>query len=99
MSAPLASEVGGALGPGFRGMLVPGFWGASVTSSLHARAVDQVANGDHEALARGVVAPGAGVVGAIKLVIRGVEEPLEHHWVWHAEEVPLSVPMRGGGWR
>jgi hypothetical protein len=28
-----------------------------------------------------------------------VEEPPEHHWVWHAGEVPLRISMRSGGWQ
>jgi hypothetical protein len=49
---------------------------------------------DHdEALKRGVVAPGTGVVGVAELVVCGIEEPLEHHRVRHAGEVPLRVPM------
>jgi hypothetical protein len=56
--------------------------------------------GEHDAaLPRGVIAPSAGVVGAAKPVVRSVEEPLEHHWVRHAEEVPLRVPVRSGGWQ
>jgi hypothetical protein len=55
--------------------------------------------GDYDAaLPRGVIAPGAGVVGVAEPVVRGVEEPPEHHWVRHAGEVPLRVSMRGGGW-
>jgi hypothetical protein len=34
-----------------------------------------------EALPRGIVASGAGVVGVAKPVVRGIEEPPEHHWV------------------
>jgi hypothetical protein len=32
-------------------------------------------------------------------VVRGVKKPLEHHWVRHAGEVPLHLPVRGGGWQ
>jgi hypothetical protein len=52
-----------------------------------------------EALPRGVVAPGAGVVGVAEPVVRGVKKPPEHHWVRHAGEVPLRVPVRGGRWQ
>jgi hypothetical protein len=38
-----------------------------------------VIGNNHEALARWVVASDAGVVGVVELVVRGVEEPLEHH--------------------
>jgi hypothetical protein len=48
---------------------------------------------------RGVIAPGAGVIGVAEPVVRGVEELLEHHRIWHAGEVPLRVPVRGGGWQ
>jgi hypothetical protein len=65
----------------------------SVASPHHARVVDQVTDGDHEALACGVVASGAGVVGAAEPVVRGIKEPLKHHWVRHAKEVPLHVPV------
>jgi hypothetical protein len=48
--------------------------------------------GDHdEALPRGVVAPDVGVVGVAEPVVRGVEEPLEHHRFQYAVEVPLRV--------
>jgi hypothetical protein len=99
MSAPCAGEVGGALGPGFCGTLAPGFRGAfSVASPRHVRVVRLVVDDHHEALTRGVVAPGAGVVGVAELVVDGVEEPLEHHRVRHAGEVPLRIPMRSGRW-
>jgi hypothetical protein len=65
----------------------------SVASPRHARVVDLVVDNYHKALARGVVAPEAGVVGAAEPVVCGVEEPLEHYWVRHAGEVPLYVPM------
>jgi hypothetical protein len=42
---------------------------------------------------RGVVAPSARVVGAAELVVCSAEEPLEHHRVRHAGEVPLRIPM------
>jgi hypothetical protein len=38
-------------------------------------------------------------VGVAEPVVCGVEEPLEHHWVRHAGEVPLRVPVRSGGWQ
>jgi hypothetical protein len=40
---------------------------------------------------------GARGVGVAEPVVRGVEEPPEHHWVRYAGEVPLRIPMRGGG--
>jgi hypothetical protein len=61
------------------------------------RAVRLVIDNHHEALTRGVVAPNAGVVGVAEPVVCGVEEPLEHHQIRHAREVPLRVPVRGGG--
>jgi hypothetical protein len=57
------------------------------------RAVDQVTNGDHEALACGVLASSTGVVGAAEPVVRGVKEPLKHHWVRNAGAVPLRIPV------
>jgi hypothetical protein len=63
------------------------------------RGVCLVAGEHDEALSCGVVAPGAGVVGVAEPVVRDVEEPLEHHWVRHAIEVPLRVPVRSGGWQ
>jgi hypothetical protein len=49
--------------------------------------------GDYDvALPRGVIAPGAGVVGVAEPVVRGVEESPEHH----TGEVPLRVSMRSG---
>jgi hypothetical protein len=52
-----------------------------------------------EALPRGIVASGAGVVGVAKPVVRGVEEPPEHYWVRHTGEIPLRGLVRGGGWQ
>jgi hypothetical protein len=37
----------------------------------------------------GIVATDAGGVRAAELVVRDVEEPLEHHWVRHTGEIPL----------
>jgi hypothetical protein len=90
-------EVCLALGSGIR--QTPGFGGFSVARPRRVHAVGLVVDDHHKALARGVLAPGAGVVGAAKPVVRGIEESLEHHWVWHAGEVPLRVPMRGGEWQ
>jgi hypothetical protein len=52
---------------------------------------------NHEALTCWVVASDAGVVGATEPVVHGFEEPLEHHWVQYAGEVPLDIPVRGCG--
>jgi hypothetical protein len=68
-----------------------------IASPHRVRPVDQVANADHEALACGIVAFDAGGVGVAESVVRGVEEPLEHHRVWHAGEIPFRVPVRGRG--
>jgi hypothetical protein len=57
------------------------------------RAIRLVVDDHLEALTRGVVAPGAGVVRVAELVVCGVEEPLEHHRIQHAGEVPLRVPV------
>jgi hypothetical protein len=81
------------LAPGSRVRRSLGFGGFSVAGPCHARPADQVADGDHEALARGVVASGAGVVGATQPVVRDIEELLEHHWVRHAREIPFCVPV------
>jgi hypothetical protein len=86
-----------APGPGVRSLLGPG--GLSVARSCRACAVHHVTDGDHEALACGVIAAGAGGVGAAEPVVCGVEKPLENHRVRHTREVPLRVPMRGGGWQ
>jgi hypothetical protein len=71
--------------------------GFSVASPCHVRAIGLVVDDHHEALMRGVVASGVEVIGVAEPVVRGVEEPLEHYRVWHAGEVPLRAPMRGGG--
>jgi hypothetical protein len=100
MLVPPIGDVGGALSPGFRGVLASGSRGGlSVARSCRACAVDLVTDGDHEAAPCGVIATDARGVEVAELVVRGVEEPLEHHWVWYAGEVPLCVPMRGGGWQ
>jgi hypothetical protein len=52
---------------------------------------------DREALACRIVASDAGVFGAAELVVRGVEELLEHHWVWHAGEVHSAYPCEVAG--
>jgi hypothetical protein len=71
----------------------------SVASFCCVRGVCLIVGEYDEAFPRGIVASGAGVVGVAKPVVRGVEEPPEHHWVRHAGEVPLRVPVRGGGWQ
>jgi hypothetical protein len=48
---------------------------------------------DHEALVCWVVACDAGVVEATELVVRDIEETLEHHRVWQAREVPLGIAV------
>jgi hypothetical protein len=53
--------------------------GFSVASPRSIRAVGLVDDDHYEALTRGGVAPGAGVVGVAELVVCGVEEPLKHH--------------------
>jgi hypothetical protein len=74
MSAPLSGEGGGALGPAAMHGPVPRAGG-----TCRVGGVCWVV-GDHDAaFPRGVVAPDAGVVGVAELVVRGVEEPLEHH--------------------
>jgi hypothetical protein len=92
MSAPLAGEVGAHLAPspGWSGSRVEGDF--SVASSCRVHAVRVVVDDHNEALMHGVVAPGAGVVGVVEPVIRGIEEPLEHHRFRHAGEVPHRIP-------
>jgi hypothetical protein len=99
MSAPLAGEVGARSAPGPGVIRFLGLGGFSVASPRHVRSVRLVVDDHHEALTRGVVAPGAGVVGVAERVVRDVEEPLEHHRVRHAGEVPFCVPMRSGRWQ
>jgi hypothetical protein len=54
--------------------------------------------GDHDATQpRGVVAPGAGVVGVAEPVVHGIEVQPEHYWVGYTGEIPLLIPMRSGG--
>jgi hypothetical protein len=71
----------------------------SVAGFCRVRGVCLVVGEHDEALPHGIVASGAGVVGVAKPVVRGIEEPSEYHWVRHAGEVPLRVPVRGGGWQ
>jgi hypothetical protein len=59
MSAPLAGEVGGALGPGPGVLQFLGLGGFFVASPCRFRAIRLVIDDHHEALACGVVAPGA----------------------------------------
>jgi hypothetical protein len=66
----------------------------SVASPCPIRVVDLVIDNNHEALACWVIASRAGVIGASEPVVRGVEEPLEHHWVRYTGEVPLDIPVR-----
>jgi hypothetical protein len=80
-----------ALGSGVRHFQVPG--GFSVANPCRVRAVGLVIDDHHKAFARGVVAPDTGVVEVAEPVVRDIEKPLEHHWVWYAGEVPLCVPM------
>jgi hypothetical protein len=56
-------------------------------------AVRLVIGDNHEAHTRGVIAPGAGLVGVAEPVVRGVKKPPEHHWVRHAREVSIRVPV------
>jgi hypothetical protein len=97
MSTPLAGEVGVRSAPDSGVRQPPGSGGFSVASTRRVCAIGLVVDDHHEALTCGVVATGDGVVGAAEPVVRGIEEPLEHHWVRHAGEVPLRVPMRSGG--
>jgi hypothetical protein len=99
MSAPLAGEVGARLAPSLGVVQFPGSGGLLCRQPHCIRAVRLVVNDHNEALMRGVVAPGTGVVGVAEPVVRGVEEPLEHHRVRHAGEVQPRVPVRSGGWQ
>jgi hypothetical protein len=77
----------------------PGRGNLSVAGFCRVRVVCLVVSEYDEALPRGVVGPDAGVVGVAELVVRGIKKPPEHHWVGHAGEVPLRVPVRGGRWQ
>jgi hypothetical protein len=91
MSAPLGGEGGGALGP------FPG-WGEPLRHRLPSRSRRLLGRWRaRRSTPRGVVAPGAGVVGVAEPVVRGVEEPPEHHRVRHAEEVPSAYPCEVAG--
>jgi hypothetical protein len=99
MLAPLGGEGGGALGPAPWCGPVPGPGEPLRRRFRRARGVRLVVGEHDEALPRGVVALGARVVGVAEPVVRGIEEPLDHHWLRHAGEVPLRVPVRSGGWQ
>jgi hypothetical protein len=71
--------------------------GFSVGGSRRVRAVSLVVDDHYEALTCQVVASYAGVVGAAELVVRYVEQLLEHHWVRYVRKVPLHVPVQGCG--
>jgi hypothetical protein len=88
MSAPPADEVGGGFTPRVLGRV-------SITRSVHA--VGMFVSDDHKTFARGVIALDARVIVIAELVVRGVEEPLEHYKVRYTREVPLGVAMRGRG--
>jgi hypothetical protein len=77
----------------------PGRGNLSVAGFCRVHGVCLVVSEYDEALPRGVVGPDTRVVGVVEPVVRGVEEPPEHHWVRHAGEVPLCIPVRGGGWQ
>jgi hypothetical protein len=81
MSVPPVGEVGARSTPGSGAHSPLGLGGLSVASSRRACAVDHVTDGDHEALACGVIATSVGGVGAVEPVVREVEESLEHHRV------------------
>jgi hypothetical protein len=97
MSAPLGGEGGGAWSRSHARFSSQGRGNLSVAGSRHVSGVRWVVGDYDAALPRGVVAPGTGVVGVAEPVVRGVEEPPEHHWVRHTGEVPLRVSMRSGG--
>jgi hypothetical protein len=97
MSAPPVGEVGARSAPGSGARSLLGPRGFSVTRSCRGRAVDFVTDGNHEALTCRIMTADARGVGVAEPVVRGVEEPPEHHWVRYAGEVPLRIPVRGGG--
>jgi hypothetical protein len=75
----------------------PGRGNLSVADFRRVRGVCLIVSEYDEALPRGVVAPGAGVVGVAEPVVCGVEKSPEHHRVRHAGEVPLRVPCEVAG--
>jgi hypothetical protein len=78
--------------------LAPQPWGNLSVVGLYCVCGIRLIVSDHDAaLLCGVVAPGAGVIGVAEPVVRGVEEPLEHHWVGDTGKVPLRVSVRSGG--
>jgi hypothetical protein len=79
MSEPLVAEVGARSAPGSVVRWLPSSGGLLRRQPLRVRAVGLVVDDHHEALTCRVVASGAGVVGVAEPVVRGVEEPLEHH--------------------
>jgi hypothetical protein len=98
MSAPLLARWGCARPRALEQSSSRALRGFSVAGPC-IRAICLVVDNHHKALTRGVIAPGAGVIGVAEPVVRGVEEPLEHHQIRHAGEVSLRVPVRGGGWQ
>jgi hypothetical protein len=68
-----------------------------VSGAHRASGIGWVVGDDSVALPRGVVAPGAGVVGAAEPVVRSVKETPEHDWVRHAGEVPFCIAVAVGG--
>jgi hypothetical protein len=98
MSVPLAGEVGARSAPGPGVVQFPGF-GGLLHRPRRVHAVRLVVDDHNKALACGIIAPDAGVVGVAEPVVRSIEEPLEYHRVRHAGEVPLRVPVRSGGWQ
>jgi hypothetical protein len=95
-------DIGPCRGAGSRSQARSDPWGGRnlpVAGACWTGGVCWVVGDDDAAFPRGVIAPGAGIVGAAELVVCGVKKAPEHHWVRHAEEVPFRVPMKVGGWQ
>jgi hypothetical protein len=58
----------------------------SFARPCHIRPGCHVTDIAHAAFAFGPVASGAGGVRVAEPVVRGVEEPLEHHWIRHTKK-------------
>jgi hypothetical protein len=97
MSAPLAGEVGAHLAPSPGVVQFPGSRGLLHRQPRRVRAIRLVIDDHNEALTRGVVAPGTGVVGVTEPVVRGVEESLEHHRAGTPEKSHSAYPCEVAG--
>jgi hypothetical protein len=93
MSAPLGGEGVARLARALVWSSSRAVGNLSVAGFCRVHGVRLVVGELDEALPRRVIAPGAGVIGVAELVVRGVNELPEHHWVRYAGEVPLHAPV------